>query len=65
MIWSISNDTFYSMSWLKRQLKRLGLKRRSPDPPDETVKTLIEVGYLATLYKGQQTFDLTVNLYTV
>ncbi|XP_065887587.1 uncharacterized protein [Dysidea avara] len=31
-----------SMSWLKRQLKRLGLKRRSPDPPDETVKTLIE-----------------------
>ncbi|XP_065890189.1 uncharacterized protein [Dysidea avara] len=30
-----------SMSWLKRQLRRLRLKRRCPDPPEESVKTII------------------------
>jgi len=32
-----------SMTWLKGELRRLGLKRRRPDPPQNTVKTLIEV----------------------
>jgi len=36
-----STDTFCSMSWLKRQLKRLGLMKCCPDPPEETIKTLI------------------------
>ena len=31
------------MSWLKRQLRRLRLKRRCPDPPEESVKTIIVV----------------------
>ena len=35
-----------SMSWLKRQLQRLGLKRHIPDPPEDTVRTLIEVNWL-------------------
>ena len=31
------------MSWLKRQYRRLGLRRRCEDPPDENLRTLIEV----------------------
>jgi len=39
----------FSMTWLKRQLRRLGLKRRVPDPPEDTMKTLIEVSLKAIL----------------
>ena len=33
----------YSMSWLKRQFRKLGLKRRTTDPPEDTLKALIQV----------------------
>ena len=34
----------YSLSWIKRQYRRLGLKKRCISPPDETIVMLIKVG---------------------
>ena len=37
------NGLFCSMSWLKRKFRKLGLKRRESDPPEESIKALIQV----------------------
>ena len=38
-----------SLSWLKREFKRLGLRKRGAYPPDETTKILIQVLCTQTL----------------
>ena len=49
MIHDLQYHIKYSMSWLKRQYRRLGLKRRTSDPAEETVKALLEVSLLCTV----------------
>ncbi len=49
----VINIEWCSMSWLKRKLRKLGLKKRCPDPPEEEIKALIQVYwviYLCTVY---------------
>ena len=36
----------YRLSWLKRQYRRLGLKRRCVDPTAGEIRALIQVFYL-------------------
>ena len=53
---SIYSGFTRSLSWLKRRLRALNLRRRVPDPPNETIKALIKVLLMSLLHGTFVTF---------
>ena len=49
-----------SMSWLKRKFRKLGLKKRCPDPTDDNIRALIEVADLLILICSGDLFSSSI-----